>query len=441
MLRGDLCVEIVGSGSFEFSAATPLVMAPGVTLEIRAASGSWPLIRIRSGVTQICGKPWTVRMHNGCSLILDGLQICGATLMMVDAHEANSVSVPNGCDREVIPPSTDQESADYCSLPGVDAQSRHEQQTAASLIVRHTTFVPGGRSEAISCRCEPNHASIATRLSLGRLVISHSIVGTLNIEHPHSSSDGEGSANCPCPLNPLAVYITDSIVDHALGRPAVTGECCWPAHAEVTIERSTVLGDICVQQIRRAADSIFTGIVHVQRRGIGSMRYCYLPIQEDLADSSLVDRSGWERWLRSTSKIAEGGQVDCCSLIRTPVRYQCQPSQVSSIAVDVECVQGCVPQSRSAIVEAPLRQFVSTTYGALGYCELKLQASSSIRRGAEDESEPGVFHDLYSPHRAAALESLLQEYTPAEIDSAVIYADDLLLPHLATAVCRPCRTT
>ena len=48
--------------------------------------------------------------------------------------------------------------------------------------------------------------------------------------------------------------------------------------------------------------------------------------------------------------------------------------------------------------------------------------------GAEDESELGVFHDDFRPQRSAALEARLHEFTPADMQSAVIYADDLWPP-------------
>jgi hypothetical protein len=69
--------------------------------------------------------------------------------------------------------------------------------------------------------------------------------------------------------------------------------------------------------------------------------------------------------------------------------------------------------------------FVSTDYGHPGYCQLALDCPQEILRGAEDQSELGVFHNLFYPQRSAALAARLQEYTPAETQSSVIYADDL----------------
>ena len=45
-----------------------------------------------------------------------------------------------------------------------------------------------------------------------------------------------------------------------------------------------------------------------------------------------------------------------------------------------------------------------------------------ITRGADDESELGVFHDLYQPERAASLRVRLDEFTPAGLDAGIFYA-------------------
>jgi hypothetical protein len=45
-----------------------------------------------------------------------------------------------------------------------------------------------------------------------------------------------------------------------------------------------------------------------------------------------------------------------------------------------------------------------------------------ITRGADDESEMGVFHDLFQPQRAANLRARLDEFTPAGTDARIIFA-------------------
>ena len=67
-------------------------------------------------------------------------------------------------------------------------------------------------------------------------------------------------------------------------------------------------------------------------------------------------------------------------------------------------------------------QFNSTRYGTPTYCQLADACADEIRRGADDESEMGVFHDLYQPQRATNLRTRLDEYTPAGMEAGLIYA-------------------
>ena len=237
-----------------------------------------------------------------------------------------------------------------------------------------------------------------------------------------------------CPIDPIAVEISDSIVDSASGLPAIYSNCCSPAHADLTVERSTILGDICVQQLTRAEDSLFAGIVHVQRRGFGFMRFCYLPTRiEDvplLMNGYLFATFHHTRQRLSYGALGGATEVpaaDRCFDVRTPPRFKCIPDSHSA-KWNSTCSTGCwnalaiQPPRTSA---APIPVFVSTDYGQPGYCELSLACPPPILGGAEDESEVGAFHDLYRRQRDAAPRVRLQEYTPADMQSAVIYADDL----------------
>ncbi len=63
-----------------------------------------------------------------------------------------------------------------------------------------------------------------------------------------------------------------------------------------------------------------------------------------------------------------------------------------------------------------------TLYGAPTYCQLADACAEEIRRGANDESEMGVFHDLFQPQREANLRARLEEYAPAGEDAGLIHA-------------------
>ena len=68
-------------------------------------------------------------------------------------------------------------------------------------------------------------------------------------------------------------------------------------------------------------------------------------------------------------------------------------------------------------------RFISKHYGTPTYCQLAETCVEEITHGAEDESEMGVFHDLYQPQRDANLRTRLNEYTPAGMEVGVLYAN------------------
>lgn len=66
--------------------------------------------------------------------------------------------------------------------------------------------------------------------------------------------------------------------------------------------------------------------------------------------------------------------------------------------------------------------FTSRQHGMATYCQLSASCRSEIVRGAEDEGELGIFHDLHHPQRLANLEGRLNEYIPAGMEAGVILA-------------------
>lgn len=426
----DLCVEIIDSDTYEIEHDETLIIADGKTLELRATSGSWPLVRVRSDA-HLCGSPWHVQLGKGSRLILDGLLVCGATVQ-VEGIPPKSLESPQP-PQHSGPPCP---AGNPCSC-GPEAANDEESVRPAALIVRHATFVPGGRTTA-GCLCQPNHASITMRLTDARLVITDSIVGTLNIEHPACGCHAQHETPV-CPAEPIELLVTDSILDAAYGRPALTGNCCFPAHVDATLERTTVLGDLCVQQISRAEDSLLAGLIHVQRRGHGYMRFCYVP-REMRELPALDDGETFSRCAAFLQCLADYGrrlaiqaqpppsEVNCCTSIRTPPRFKCVPETYAPFA-GTACGPGCgtdLPLSGTGTgARLLVPRFVSTRYGEPGYGELALDCPREIVRGAEDESELGALHDLYRPQYGAALAARLQEYSPVDFEAAVIYADDL----------------
>ncbi|MDA3643908.1 hypothetical protein LZ318_33160 [Saccharopolyspora indica] len=165
--------------------------------------------------------------------------------------------------------------------------------------------------------------------------------------------------------DPLPIHIRDSIVD-ATDRelPALSAPDCRHAHATLHAHRSTFFGEVHAHAVRIAENSIVTGRFRVARRGIGCLRHTYVPPGS-----------------------------------RTPRRYRC-PADL-----------------------APVRPvFASRRYGTPDYARLTDDCPAEIRRGAEDGSELGVFHDLYEPQREDNLRARLAEHSPARCDVGLIFA-------------------
>ncbi|HUO08064.1 MAG TPA: hypothetical protein VM008_07180 [Phycisphaerae bacterium] len=66
--------------------------------------------------------------------------------------------------------------------------------------------------------------------------------------------------------------------------------------------------------------------------------------------------------------------------------------------------------------------FTSFQYGDAAYAQLSELCPEEIRRGADDESEMGAFHDLYQPQRLSHLRSRLKEYLRFGLDAGLFCA-------------------
>jgi len=250
----------------------------------------------------------------------------------------------------------------------------------AEVNIRHCTLVPGW---GLHQDCEPRQpAKPSLELFNVRASVSieHSIVGSIQVNEDQVTTD------------PIPIRITDSILDatsderEALGAPGRI-----VAHTILTIKRTTVFGIVDVHAIELAENCIFTGCVNVARRQLGCMRFCYVPL-------------------------------GC----RTPRRYSCQPDLIEKpiLHLFVQTKTTDTEKKRRLEIER-LRvrpQFNSVRYGNPTYCQLAETCASEIKRGADDESEMGVFHDLFNPQREANLRARLNEYTPAGADAGIIYA-------------------
>jgi hypothetical protein len=237
----------------------------------------------------------------------------------------------------------------------------------AAAIIRHSTLVPGW---GLQSDCEPRRPaepSLELINTTACVTIEHSIIGSIQVTLDEVAED------------PIPIHISDSVLDATGPEREALGAPDWPlAHAVLTIARSTVFGQILTHAIDLAENTIFNGLVRVARRQRGCMRFCYVPPRS-----------------------------------RTPRQYACQPGQALAAAL---------PEQQEATERRVRPLFNSIRYGTPTYCQLAETCPPEIRQGADDESEMGVFHDLFQPQREANLRARLAEYTPAGADAGIIFA-------------------
>lgn len=270
----------------------------------------------------------------------------------------------------------DGERAPRLTLDGLLIAGRSVQVRGhlAEVLIRHCTLVPGW---SLDHECEPENEtepSLELINTDARLTLEHSITGTIEVTEDEVMTD------------PINILLSDSVLDAtASALDALTAPGGRYAHVVLTALRSTVFGQTTVHAIELAENSIFDGLVRVARSQIGCMRFCY---------------------------VTPGS--------RTPRRYHCQPD--GAVAAIPRYKKNWMKKERAEVELRMRPQFTSRRYGTPAHCQLALTCAAEIRRGADDESEMGVFHDLFQPQREANLRVRLDEYTPAGIDAGIIFA-------------------
>ncbi|NLU68217.1 hypothetical protein [Streptomyces sp. HNM0574] len=239
----------------------------------------------------------------------------------------------------------------------VTGRGVHVSGPVGSVVVRHSTLVPGWTLEEECDPHSPQEASLVLESTTACVEIDRSILGTIEVIGDEVGTD------------PLPLHLRDSILDAtAHHREALSAPDCRHAHAVLHAHRSTVIGEVHTHAVRIAENSIFTGRVFVARRQLGCVRFSFVP---------------------------EGS--------RTPRRYRCVPDRER-------------PDTR---LLRPL--FSSERYGTPAYGQLADGCPEAIRRGAEDGGEQGAFHDLFQPQRTDSLRARIAEYTPAGTDAGILF--------------------
>jgi len=175
------------------------------------------------------------------------------------------------------------------------------------------------------------------------------------------------------------IRVTNSVVD--AGAPsdvAYAGLLDDDPGARMTAINTTIVGKIRSELIELASNTIF-----------------------------FSELARWDWW--EAPVIAERLQQGCVRYSyvppgsRVPRRYRCQPA--------------------SAADNGRVRPvFTSLEWGAPGYCQLSGHTARDITEGADDQSEMGVFHDVYQPQRLANVRARIDEYLRFGLEGGTLFA-------------------
>jgi hypothetical protein len=321
-----------------------------------------------------------VRLGENQSLQIQAANLCRPVIRLLDWHtsQPDSFSIEGAKgSRFVLDGLLITGRGIQVNVPEFETECQISTEDLCEVAIRHSTLVPGWTLDSDCEAGRPNEPSIELMDTRAKVRIEHSIIGTIQVVSNEIKTD------------PIKICISDSILDATSpDKDALCAPNGCLAHAVLNVIRCTVLGQVLTQAIDVAEDSIFYGILKVARSQIGCMRFCY---------------------------VTPGS--------RPPRRYDCQPDLAER--AETEGLKKPYPSdeekdaARQSARQIVRPKFNSTRYGTPTYCQLAGDCAPEIKRGAEDESEMGAFHDLYQPQREANLRSRLYEYTPASMNAGI----------------------
>jgi hypothetical protein len=222
-------IEIEDSGVY--TEPLDVSMKAGTVLQIRAASGVRPVIRL---LDYMADRPdgLSIRGATGSRVTLDGLLIVGRGL----------------------------------NVGGNDVETGTTGPDLCQIVIRHCTLVPGW---ALLPDCEPRRPtepSVQLMGTTANLIVEHSIIGGIEVVASQANRE------------PTSIDVSDSIWDATSSTRAVlNGSDDSTAYVRLTVARSTVIGVVRAHEIVLAENSIFTSEVIVSRQQTGCVRFCYVP--------------------------------------------------------------------------------------------------------------------------------------------------------------------
>ncbi len=254
------------------------------------------------------------------------------------------------------------------------------------LRLRHCTLVPGLNLDVDGQPTSAGSSSIVIESSNVKLILDRCIVGGVRAD--------EGAE----------VVVRNSIIDATdASLVAYSAQDDESPGAPLHIINSTVIGKLHTRIMRLASNCIFDASLsaadswpsplQAQRKQEGCVRFCYVPLSA-----------------------------------RLPRRYRCQPEFAINQTIQREEADtgAALSSARKAQLSTNLSRkirpvYTSDLYDTPAYAQLALACAKEIREGADDESEMGVFHDLFQPQRHTNVVLRMKEYLRFGLEAGVFY--------------------
>lgn len=264
------------------------------------------------------------------------------------------------------------------------------------LFFRHCTLVPGLALKGNGAPKKPAEPSLRVTDGDATVSFDRCITGGIRA-HPESRVE----------LHNSILDATDSALTAFAGLAAPAAGKMPEAGGTLVVVNTTVFGRVHARILELASNSIFdaTAIapgegwlapVVIDRKQTGCVRFCWLPL------TSLAPRR-----YRCQPELEIGGEIDRAAQQAAREHRPFTDTERQSIRRDV------------ALWMKPA--FTSSRYSHPAYAQLRERVPVQIRRGAEDESEMGVFHDVFAPQREINLRVRLDEYLPFRLEAGIFY--------------------
>ena len=254
------------------------------------------------------------------------------------------------------------------------------------LRLRHCTLVPGLSLTREGEPVSPSAPSLVIEREGTTVEIDHCLLGGLRA------------------VDNTEVSITNSLVDAT----SPTGVAYAALDAQgpggvLSIVNCTVMGKVHTKRLDLASNTIFA--------------------------AALASADSW-----SYPVWSDQNQQGCCRFSFVPLssvvprRYRCQPDlAVEAALLEADQPKGSLtsPETQAITLATQTRvrpAFTARRFGQAAYGQLAGSCPKEIRRGADDEAEMGVFHDVFAPQREDNLKIRLQEYLRFGLEAGVFYS-------------------